>query len=557
MRRHEQTFDETLAFRQVIPRWRSPADSTAEVAQYQVDGPTRPSTRAEHWFAKVAERYVEHPDSDTATDLVEVAFVLGREPAHPSVVGLARSLSATTVLDQGRTGSKQAAVPSEEELRTKIQQLRDQVRRFPKQPLAWSELSRAYISLGHTQKASQAMVCALGSAPRNHYLLRSASRLFTLLDEPDRALTLLRRHGGLGQNPHLLSAELAIASSAQLPLRHERLAEQMLADKKYSPRHLAELAAAVGTIEHQHGKHKRAKARFMQSLKSPTENSLAQAYWISKQDSKIVIPEQAWNVPRPHEANAFAFRERQDWQGVARECAAWLRDQPFDASPALMGSYCGVLPSLETDAEAIATAGLVAHPHHSGLLNNRAVSRLYIGDLDGARIDIEKATFESSSDAHLLATMGLLAFRSGELELGRELYLKSILWFKDCGEKASVLLSTLHWLREEVRLGSIGVHEVLDGLRAQVEAMQRTRRGPDIALIYRLILIEAEAMHRYGTQQFNFPSSPSLAGAVGEFTARLGVPDVVLQEASNILHTSDTRTLATVPKIESFNALMS
>ena len=531
-----------MSFRQVIPRWRSPTDALTEVLQHRVASPAPPSQLAEHWLAEATQRHQSTPDLQSARELAEISTMMGSDsplivqhPRHELLADVAPSLNeALTEIDY--------SAPTAEEMASNIRRARENIRRYEQQPFAWAELARAHISMGHAKKAKRAMLAALGGAPRNSYLLRAAARFFTLLDkpEPDRALWLLRKHGALEKHPHLLSAEIAIASSENIPTKHARLAEEVLVDKRFSPQQLAELAAAVGTVEHQNGKHKRAKARFAQSLINPTENSLAQAYWASQQDSKIIIPDRAWDIPRPHEANAWSYRETHDYTSVVKECTAWIRDQPFEITPALLGSYYCTVPSLVSVAEAIATAGLIAHPRSVGLLNNRAVARIYMGDLTNGLTDIKRAVLEAPNDPHLIATLGLYAFRSGNIEEGRRAYLESALWFKDKRDLASPLLSILHWIREELRIGaSIGA-EALAELRPHVDKLARTPRGPDVKMIFDLVSQEAAAPAPIVQPLASLGAAFQLS-ELDQFKIAIGIPDGIRTAANHLSIATDHR----------------
>ena len=88
------------------------------------------------------------------------------------------------------------------------------------------------------------------------------------------------------------------------------------------------------------------------------------------------------------------------------------------------------------------------------LLNNRAVARACQGNLNDAYSDFESAIVlsDGKDTAHLLATLGLIAYRSGMLDLGAECYSKSIAWFNETKDKASAVLAMLFFLREYTKV---------------------------------------------------------------------------------------------------------
>ena len=66
----------------------------------------------------------------------------------------------------------------------------------------------------------------------------------------------------------------------------------------------------------------------------PTENSIAQAVWVSSKDNFINLNEDHWLYPNVFEAKARDFFLREKWEQAIEQCKLWQRDQPFRALPA-------------------------------------------------------------------------------------------------------------------------------------------------------------------------------------------------------------------------------
>src|SRR5207249_5632885 len=165
----------------------------------------------------------------------------------------------------------------------RIAALRGRLKKDPRQALAWANLALEYASLGLRDKAKRAMNAGLSLAPSNRFLLRSAARLRLHLNEPEEARALLLRQPKTRHDPWLLSAEIAIATVLGKPSRLIRDGREMVEGAEFAPAHLAELASALGTVELLSGKTKAARKLFHRSLEAPTDNSVAQAVWASRE----------------------------------------------------------------------------------------------------------------------------------------------------------------------------------------------------------------------------------------------------------------------------------
>ncbi|UID79496.1 hypothetical protein J3U96_03685 [Stenotrophomonas maltophilia] len=366
-----------------------------------------------------------------------------------------------------------------------IHLLRERVSAYPNQPLAWTELARQYLASGLDEKASDAMSCAVQLAPNNRYVLRSAVRFYSRSSEGlDRALWLLRRTPRTPRDPWLLAAEIATADKAEESSPFVKTAKAMLERKRARPRHYSELAAAVGTLEHDHGRHKQAKQFLAQALVDPTGNSLAQAVFLSRSDRRVVVPAQLELRQEDFEANARSHYADGRFELAMSAAKAWLEDEPFDVKPALLGSFLSFDDSLAAAAEEIATLGLSSSPHHPTLLNNRAVSRAYLGDYVGAFDDIKGAAKTSRDEPSHLATLGLLAYRIGSQQFGRDCYTKAIAWFASIGDLASVYRASLYWSRERARIGDTQVEPDLEFIKGRIQKLPLEQQESDlIALV--------------------------------------------------------------------------
>jgi hypothetical protein len=385
--------------------------------------------------------------------------------------------------------------------RHEIHRLRKQLAANPARPFCWSELARHFLIVGEQEKAKRSILAALKLAKHNAYLTRAATRLFVHIHEPDRALSLLRSNPSMTIDPWLLAAEIATSTVLSKQSRFINEAKRLIKSNLFEANQISELASAVGTVELDHGSIKRAKEWFTQSLLAPTDNSLAQAQWATEQDTKILIPEAAWQTPASYEAKTLASRQTRKWNKALQSCAAWLTDEPFSLRPALMGSYLGFRPESYAMAEQFASAGLRCDSTNIGLLNNRAVARAYQGKIHEAFADVQTALEYSSgrNNPHLMATLGLIAFRSGLTDLGRENYKLSIAWFSHSKERESVAVATLHLLREEMRVDRSAIPYSVE-IAQRIAKLPIVMRQPEIIGMAELLFEEAK---KYTNAEFD------------------------------------------------------
>lgn len=483
-----------LDHRQVVPRWHSPAGALHAGERDSIRANFAPRVLPARWIPLLEEQAAK-PDADrhVHVELSETKFLLGRSGngAAPDSEALHRAGRVW----QFASTRPELRPPERPDLtdgwllkeRANVATLRSALASYPRQPLLWSELARAHIVLGEDAKARRAMACAVQLASRSAYIRRSASRMYLHLHDVPRALRVVREHPNFGGDPRMLSAEIAIASCSNMPLRHVKAGMKMLDDHNLKPSYLSELAAALATVELEYGKHRSSRALFARSLKEPSENTVAQVQWAVERDSHIVVPFEAWQVPRPHEAKALAARLAGDWDGVLDATELWLQDEPYATRPAMIGSFVSFTEGQFRRSERLASQALLSNPDATVLRNNRAVVRAYLGDLAGAWDDVRRSMGrEADTHPYLLATMGLIAYRSGDPELGAQGYRAAMAHFVKQKNVPSVVLASLFWLRELHRAQDPSAPAILQYLKnnrlrftkglpePEIESMMRT-----------------------------------------------------------------------------------
>jgi tetratricopeptide (TPR) repeat protein len=473
-----------LSRRQVVPRWHSPDYALETGERDSARCSVAPKALPVHWLRKLGEE-ARQKQVHADVELAEVQFL--HASASMSRDDLPDKLRALWHRASTHPEGRPPERPTNQEgdwialEKRNVAKLRASLARHPRQALMWSELARSHIVLGEDEKARRAMGCAVQLAGRSAYVRRSAARMHLHLEDVSGALRAVRQHPNFVGDPRMPSAELAITSRAGLPLSQVKRGLKMLDDGNFRTAHLSELAAALATIEMEAGKHKKSRALFARSLQAPSENTLAQVQWAAERDDTIMVPEAAWSVPKSFEAHALAARLTGDWDEVLTCCEQWLEEEPYATRPAVLGSFATYTKAQAFRAERLATRALSASQQSVSLRNNRAVARAYLGDIEGALKDVR-----SSLGCHvrhvpyLLATLGLIGYRSGDLELGSLGYSAAVSHFVGERDASSAALAGLFWLRELARTGDPAVAKDLEWMKRDLQRLTGNRPEPEI-----------------------------------------------------------------------------
>jgi len=422
--------------RNVIPRWRSVRGTliAGELAPRAEPLPPTPDQ-----LVLLRERRSEWEDHGTETFAVEfvgTATLLGLSESAGEAREFLDAHATTPSSARFALGFKDEWGESPDEpppltsnihyqQRARIRALRPKLIRDPRNAIAWSELARAYAPLGQIDKAREACLVALQLSPTSRYLLRSAACFFASIAEPDRAYSLLSEASNTRDDPWLLAAEMAAANASGIRPSRVKRARLLVENENFSQRDISELASELATLE-MSSNSKRARRLFDIALADPTENSLAQVEWASHSISGLLVPEPNLSNPIAAEARARHAQEEGNWQAAADNAELWQSDQLFSAEAAMAASYASAVGLDDWDASIQqALIGLVAHPLHAGLLNNAGFALIQSGRLKEAAsllAEIDLKTVPDHTFISATATRGLFAFRSGNIQVGRQYY---------------------------------------------------------------------------------------------------------------------------------------
>ena len=485
--------------RRVIPRWR-PFRLTAALGELDSSGEAVP--QVEHpggesgaEFRALVEAWEKHRSLSFAADLVGAATVRGNpEPAIEAaqfIVSLgdsapagARTLASSVLSTTSATAptidddvTEARAVADERALRVQVAALRNKLREGPRNAPLWVDLARTYTLLGQQEPAVQAMRRALALAPESRFVLRSAARLFLHTSEPERAYSLLRLAPATPYDPWLLAAEIAVASRLERGPRYMREGRRELERRAMPPKHLSELATAIGTLELLDGRARHARQRFRVALQRPTENAVAQAVWASQRDAALIVRPADLTQPRSFEARAEEHRLKAEWEDALVEASRWFADEPFSRRAGAFASYIASVPLERYDvAERITRQSLRGRPYDPLLLNNLAFALASSGQIDEAEQEFSRIPADAFQSpgyrAMLLATRGLLLYRRGLLEMGRIHYEQAIDEARKQNSPLTVALASLFHAREATLAGAEYAHEIRKAAQAETERVK-------------------------------------------------------------------------------------
>lgn len=455
--------------RRIVPRWRftDNISNSTEFASY----PRKKHSRVlnKKFLEQKLVEWRKSPNFGNAIDLVNCGVGGGwLDEVKPAAEFLKQyddtSSTQTTRLIQhvlqststisGIQLNNQQFHPSTENLvqavRIKISTTRKKLQRDYRNPLLWLDIALAYSILGQKNQALSSVDHALYLEPEHRHILRSAVRLYIHIGDVERAHSLLHRNPKTKFDPWLIATELAVATVAGRSPKFTRHGKRIIDSGNLPPEYLTELHSAIGTLDFNNGIFRRARQNFRASMIKPTDNTVAQARWIRKYIPDIEITNEAFGLPLGFEARCWRELERGRWEAAQKECLNWLNDEPFSSRPAMVASYIGL--TLTTDfitAKTCAEVGIQADPDNFTLLNNLTVALAYCGEIERALKTFAKITSMKDGDLPqyvYIATLGLLRFRVGDIQGGRQCYKQA----ETMAPNSQKIRAKFFWVREEL-----------------------------------------------------------------------------------------------------------
>ena len=482
--------------RRVVPRWRdsrraASLGETSALAIAQAKG-----LEGDAELAAALADLREHPSEvGFHTDAISIALVLNKTELAKELA--AKLLSTHTPEEHNlrarifseiggpppsnkeapKTGAAQNV--GRELVTTEIRALKAMLVTEPSNAIAWADIALRYSSLGQEDKSKESMRRAQALAPDDRFILRSAARLLLHVGDEDEALWMLRGHPRTKLDPWLLSAEVAAASILGKSPLFIKEARQALKQGAFPPRSLSELRAGLGSLEIEASNYRQARKLLVEATENGTENAAAQVVWARSRVGWDGLPEATLAIPDSYEARSRAAFENERWSDALEEALAWFADEPFATRPAATASFtAAVVLGQHALASSLLERALQANPNDQTLLNNAAFSLASLGRIKEARQKLDRlgpAIAEDGLDVAVLATRGLVEFRSGNVAEGQKLYLRAGELAHERRDEAREALAKIFLGRELALTGVAGGPEVLAEADLLIKKMPRAR----------------------------------------------------------------------------------
>lgn len=409
-----------------------------------------------------------YPDLGKAIELLNTAYIQGNSDyaiiAARFIITSQNKLPLTLMEFSQRVIDGVNSNPEQKHINNNelICYIKKWLKNNPSDCISWIDLSRLYMSLGQINAAERSMIIGLNLSNKNRWVTRVASRFFYNIDEYDRAHHILLRHPNIKVDPWLLSAELAITSGADISPRHWNNAKRAL-ELGYETYHITELQSSLATLELKSGALKKAKKLFINSLIHPNSNVLAQAKWAEKKCNikELVTDNVLNNQSKAFEAKFLDAYNKQHMEKALEFGKKWIKEEPFNALPAIKTSYVAALLDLYEEAKEISENGLIINNHNETLQLNLIFSKIALANIDNIKhennfLEDDSLYLEKmlrSDDqiivGHALANLGLIYYRRGEIEKGKLSYEQSINILKTVSYSSAVFAEINH-LRESL-----------------------------------------------------------------------------------------------------------
>lgn len=431
-------------------------------------------------------------NNNQSQSLIGLAHAINGIHQSPNIVG--DELLGNNI-DLNPQNLHQLTFPDDQQLYRLIKKTKSKAFQQLYNPIPWVELARLYSVFGQIDKAEKSMLVAVNLAPDNRFVLRSATRLWAHLEDYEKALYYLRKSESTAKDPWLVSAHIATSSlmNRYSPLIKPGVA--ILESKNFSHYDLTELSSSLGTLEYNNGAFRKSKDLFILSMQSPNDNSLAQLEWLAKRDKQIDFnPFTFTNVQNPFEAFAREDKANNSWKNAFVNTIKWFFDLPYSTGPVLMGSFiASSFLGDQTLSITLCEAGLKANPGDYSILNNIIYAHARNNTIDKCgnyieafqRIKIEDLPDEWKIT--YIATNGLIAFKYGNIELGKQLYLKA---YEEAARQNNIFLQVLalvNYLRELVIVKSEDRHQIfqlLSSLNKQITDNELTILKDEVSHLY-------------------------------------------------------------------------
>lgn len=454
--------------RRVVPRWRA-----SWVTAQTPEGQSLRSGNAPNYQPSLERAKTEfgmEPSVPVASELMFIA-----EQAQNRELA---TQAAQTILDARSTIGSQSLLAAARRIvdnvgrpehfsgsvETFIREARKSLKLNFSNPILLTDVAWAMTAEGNAPSAEKHINAALALAPASRVILRSAVRYFLHRGQKERAHQLLMRSPLLRGDPWIQASEIAVSTVLGRTSRLVKVADRQLQAQEVLPTDQTELSSAVATVHLNAGSDKKAKKLFVKSLGLPNDNVVAQAEWAARKLG-LVVPEVALQVKYSFEANSAHSYRVLDMDSAIEHANYWRADEPFASRPLGWLAHLHAINDDFIRAAEFHQLLIASEPEHDTTdLLNQNFSRIETGAVDEAWIQLQSILRQSPAAAHwpqILANAGALAYATGEVEQGRELYERAAQAARSSRDPRAEALVRAFFARAAVKYGDPQAVEIV------------------------------------------------------------------------------------------------
>lgn len=434
--------------RRILPRWRGSKNAVSHSEFNSLKPQAKVKVDSGKLIDESLQAFEKFKSVGTAAELISISQVSGKharaEPAvsfvlsHQDIVPASLLSLAKSIREDGKNPAVRVD-PAHDDTNVSVALTRHLLRLKPDNPVLWSDMARHYASEGDKKQAVRCMKTALALAPNHRWMLRTAARFLVHQDDASAAHKLIANHPRTKYDPWLIAAELACAQVAARPPRFWKQANDVLKWEHFAPLHTSELATAVAMMELEVGERKKARKLVQKALVVPTENTLAQVFWAQENrhlNDAIALDQLVKSSTDAYEAKYRLSMGKGEFTKALEAANSWRNDEPFAARPCFEIAFVSaVLDDHDLTLKMARRVKRIDGKSDPTFDLNTIFARLSSGrlhpesdanELDGIKSSLFRMAGLEKHGYHALANLGLLHYRFGDPDLGRQSYKQAI-----------------------------------------------------------------------------------------------------------------------------------
>lgn len=425
------------------------------------------------------EEWKKTKDHSLAGDIISQALLSNENDEIIEIKNYLISNSPNDQILNFLFGNNVDKIPTENRIEHNYKKLKNE----PNDSLTWTDQAINYLEISNRDEAIKCIEKALVINKNVGFIVRNASRIFSLTGDNGRAIKVLKNSEYYQYDPQIISAEISFSEIENRKTKGVDFGYKLINDSIHKNNEKTELASTLGTIEHFKGDYKKSDKLFEISLREPNSNSIAQSLWYKKDFLYI----QKFKDFKTNEILTHKYSNAMDYSKALEYALKWKDDEPYSTRPYKLASQLsGVLLGDFQMASKLAISSISSQKEIKGdsysdkenISNNNDIAYylLKANKVKEAEVYISpflnvvsKTTKYESYEAALVATFGLLAYKLGNNDLGKSLYKKTMKIFKEKKEFYSLSSAFLNYFEEELNFiddldGLISLKKELDDI---------------------------------------------------------------------------------------------